>query len=301
MLDSLLDLRIFTRVVGTGSLSAAGRELNLSLAVVSKRLAALEERLGTRLINRTTRRLNTTEEGGALYERALHILAEVEEAEAVVTHGQTEPRGLLRVTAPAAFGRRHVASVALSLTRRHAGLRVDLDLTDRVVDLVDSGIDVAIRLGALQDSSLIARKLADNSRVVVCSPAYLAEMGEPQRPEELAGHRCLVFADGAGVWNFAGPQGPVAQKVAGPLRTNDGEAAHAWALAGAGLVLKSIWDVADDLAAGRLRRVLSDWKTDGAAIYAVYPTSRHLSTKVRVFVEAMTAWLRGSSQPVAKG
>lgn len=300
MLDSLPDLRIFTRVVATGSLSAAGRELNLSLAVVSKRLAALEERLGTRLINRTTRRLAVTEEGTVLFERALRILADVEDVETLITEGRSDPRGLLRVTAPLSFGRRHVAPVLQSLTEKYPGLTADLELTDRVVDLVEGGFDVAIRLGMLPDSSLLARKLADNNRVVVGSPAYLSRMGEPQTPRDLVRHRCLLFAGGGSSWTFTGPEGPVIQKVGGALRTSDGETAHAWALSGAGLVLKSIWDVADDLEAGRLVRVLSGWRTDAAAIHAVYPAGRHLSARVRVFIDAMASRLR-KSLPAGSG
>lgn len=300
-MENLTDLRIFVRVVSSGSLSAAAREMNLSLAVVSKRLAILEERLGCRLVNRTTRRLSITDEGLVLHQRAMRILADVDETMDLLAHGRREPRGLLRVTAPVGFGRRHVAPVALDLSRTYAGLRVDLDLTDRVVDLVEGGFDVAVRLGTLPDSSLIGRKLADNRRVVVAAPAYLAEMGEPGLPTDLVGHRCLLFADNAGIWTFDGPGGPVTQRVSGPLHSNDGEVAHAWALAGGGLVLKSVWDVACDLREGRLRRVLAGWEAGAAPIHAVFPPGRHLSVRVRVFIEAMAARLKEAAAGIGMG
>ncbi len=296
MIENLTDLRIFTRIVATGSLSQAGRELNLSLAVVSKRLAALEDRLGVRLINRTTRRLNATQEGVEFFERCQRILADLEEAEAAVTTGREQPKGLLRVTAAIAFGRRRVAPAIVEFSRRHPEVQVDLELTDRTVDLVDSGIDVAIRAGALQDSSLIARKLVGNYRVVVASPDYLVRRGRPEIPEDLARHDCLNFSALGDVWTFIGPNGPFQIRLDTRLRTNDGEVGHEWALAGAGLVMKSIWDVGDDIAAGRLVRVLADWPSPAAAIHALYPTSRHLSAKVRSFVDFLGETLRAADR-----
>jgi DNA-binding transcriptional LysR family regulator len=292
MIDNLTDLRVFTRIVATGSLSQAGRELNLSLAAVSKRLAALEDRLGVRLINRTTRRLAVTQEGGEFFARCQRILADLEEAEAAVTTGRESPKGLLRVTAAVAFGRRRVAPVIVGFAERHPDIQVDLELTDRMVDLVDSGIDVAIRTGALTDSSLIARKLVDNHRVVVASPAYLARRGAPRTPADLTQHQCLNFSALGDIWPFVGPDGPFQIKIDARLRTNDGEVGHEWALEGAGLVMKSIWDVCDDLAAGRLVRVLPEWRSPTAAIHAIYPTSRHLSSKVRSFVDYLGEHLR---------
>ena len=294
MIDNLTDLRIFTRIVATGSLSQAGRELNLSLAVVSKRLAALEDRLGVRLINRTTRRLNPTQEGAEFFERCQRILLDLEEAEAAVTTGRESPRGLLRVTGGFAFGRRRLAPAIVAFADRYPEIQVDLDLTDRMVDLVDSGIDIAIRAGALQDSSLIARKLVGNYRVVVASPGYLAQHGTPLVPDDLTRHRCVNFSALGDIWTFIGPNGPFQIKLDARLRTNDGEVGHEWALAGAGLVMKSIWDVDDDIKAGRLVRVLTDWPSPAAAIHALYPTSRHLSAKVRCFVDYLAEHLRAA-------
>jgi DNA-binding transcriptional LysR family regulator len=292
VIDNLIDLRVFTRIVATGSLSQAGRELNLSLAAVSKRLAALEDRLGVRLINRTTRRLAVTQEGSDFFARCQRILADLEEAEAAVTTGRESPKGLLRVTAAVAFGRRRVAPAIVGFADKHPDIQVDLELTDRMVDLVDSGLDVGIRAGALADSSLIARKLVDNHRVVVASPAFLARHGTPRTPADLAHFQCLNFSAIGDIWPFVGPDGPFQIRIDARLRTNDGEVGHEWALAGAGLVMKSIWDVCDDLAAGRLIRVLPEWQSPAAAIHAVYPTSRHLSAKVRSFVEYLGEHLR---------
>jgi len=294
LIDNLTDLRIFNRIVATGSLSQAGRELNLSLAVVSKRLAALENRLGVRLINRTTRRLNATQEGLEFSERCQRILLDLEEAEAAVTTGRESPKGLLRVTAAVGFGRRRIAPAIVGFAERYPDILVDLDLTDRTVDLVDCGIDVAIRTGALQDSSLIARKLVGNYRVVVASPAYLARHGTPIVPDDLTRHQCLNFSALGDTWSFIGPNGPFQIRVATRLKTNDGEVGHEWALAGGGLVMKSIWDVGDDIKTGRLVRVLADWPSPAAAIHALYPTSRHLSAKVRSFVDYLGDHLRAA-------
>jgi DNA-binding transcriptional LysR family regulator len=294
LIDNLTDLRIFTRIVSTGSLSQAGRELNLSLAVVSKRLAALEDRLGVRLINRTTRRLNATQEGTEFFERCQRILLDLEEAEAAVTTGRESPKGLLRLTAAVGFGRRRLAPAIVGFAERHPDILIDLDLTDRTVDLVDSGIDIAIRTGALRDSSLIARKLVGNYRVVVASPDYLARHGVPATPADLAHHACVNFSALGDIWTFIGPNGPFQVKIEARLRTNDGEVGHEWALAGAGLVMKSIWDVGDDIKAGRLVRVLADWPSPAAAIHALYPTSRHLSAKVRSFVDYVGEHLRAA-------
>ena len=296
LIENLTDLRIFTRIVATGSLSQAGRELNLSLAVISKRLAALEDRLGVRLINRTTRRLAATQEGAEFFERCQRILADLDEAEAAVTTGREQPKGLLRITAAAAFGRRQVAPAVVAFSRQYPEVQVDLELTDRQVDLVDSGLDVAIRAGALQDSSLIARKLVGNYRVVVASPDYIERRGAPATPQELAQHDCLNFSALGDTWTFIGPDGPFQIHIPSRLRTNDGEVGHEWALAGAGLVMKSIWDVGDDMAAGRLVRVLADWPSPAAAIHALYPTSRHLSAKVRSFVDFLGAHLRAEDR-----
>jgi DNA-binding transcriptional LysR family regulator len=193
MLDDINELRTFVTVVAAGSLSAAAREMGLALSVVSKRLASLERRTGTRLIARSTRRLAATEEGLDLYERAQRILAEIDQAEAALTSGQLEPQGLLRVSAPIAFGRAHVSPVCRDLVRTHPTLAIDLQLTDRLVDLIEEGIDVAVRIGPPKNSQLVMRKLIDDYRIVVASPEYLRRRGTPAAPTELEAHDCVHY------------------------------------------------------------------------------------------------------------
>ena len=205
MLDDIPELRTFVRIVGTGSLSAAGREMGLALSVVSKRLATLERRTEARLIARSTRRLALTEEGQELYERAQRILAEVDEAEAVLTHGRVEPQGVLRVSAPMALGRAHVSPVCRDLARAHPKVSIDLVLTDRLVEMIDEGMDVVVRIGAPIDSGLVMRKLVDNHRVVVGTPDYLERHGIPLTPADLVDHECLHFR---GVGSHLAPRGP---------------------------------------------------------------------------------------------
>lgn len=287
-MDPMSDMAVFVKVVGAGGLSAAARELGLSPAMVSKRLARLEARLGGRLLNRTTRRLRLTEEGARYYERAAQILAEVEEAEALVGAGRAAPRGTLRVSTPAAFGRRHVAPLIKAFAARYPDLRIYLDLDERIVDLVEEGFDVAIRIAELEDSALVARKLAPNRRVVCASPEYLRRHGTPAVPADLARHNCLIVTTRDSrhdVWPFAGPDGPQSVRVSGTLACNNGEVIRQWALDGLGLALKSTWDVGEDLSAGRLQAVLADYVPGGMSVYAVYPHRQYLPAKVKAFVE----------------
>src|SRR5919109_4663415 len=205
--DSLQEMTIFARVVGTGSLSAAARDLGMSPAVVSRRLASLEARLGVRLVNRTTRSLHLTDEGAAYYETCSRVLADIQEAEAVVSAGRAEPRGILRVALPASFGNQHVAPLVPRFAERYPEVQLALSLSDRSVNLVEEGFDLAIRIADLADSSLAARKLAPNRRVVCASPAYLARHGTPRSPEELAKHNCLTTTDFATNWDYRAPDG----------------------------------------------------------------------------------------------
>ncbi len=287
-MDPVSDMAVFVKVVGAGALSAAARELGLSPAMVSKRLSRLEARLGGRLLNRTTRRLSLTEEGARYYERAAQILAEVEEAEALVGAGRVAPRGTLRVSTPAAFGRRHVAPLVKEFAARYPELRIYLDLDERIVDLVEDGFDVAIRIAELEDSALVARKLAPNRRVVCASPDYLRRHGTPATPADLARHNCLVVAtrdSRQDLWPFVGPDGPQAVRVSGTLACNNGEVIRQWALDGLGLALKSTWDVGEDLCEGRLQAVLAEHVPGGMSVYAVYPHRQYLPAKVKAFVD----------------
>lgn len=293
MADNLFDMLVFVRVVEAGSLSGAARDLRLSLAVVSRKLARLEERLGVRLANRTTRTLTLTEEGATYHARCTRILAEIEEAEMEVTRGRDTAIGLLKVTATFAFGRRRLAPLLREFQSRHPGLHVRLDTSDTVANIVEGGYDLAIRFGALADSSLIARQLAPNVRVICGAPAYLDRRGRPVRIEDLLGHTCIVYGDPPlDDWTFA--DGTVVH-VRGGLTTNDGELAHAWALDGAGLVMKSIWDVKDDIDAGRLEVVLPGQPLPASPIHAVYPHNRHAAAKVRLCVEFLSEALKRQS------
>ncbi|TMG84388.1 MAG: LysR family transcriptional regulator [Betaproteobacteria bacterium] len=288
MLDDINELRTFVSVVAARSLSAAAREMDLALSVVSKRLAALERRTGIRLIARSTRRLAPTEEGLDLYERAQRILAEVDQAEAALTSGQAEPQGLLRVSAPVAFGRLHVGPVCGALVREYRMLSIDLVLTDRLVDLIEEGVDVVVRIGPPQDSQLVMRKLIDDYRIVVGAPGYLQERGTPATPADLEAHDCVHYRGVGARWRLVSLTGEAVEVQADSrLRSNSGEAALDWALAGYGLVMNSWVDVKDYLRSGRLVHVLPEWRSDPAPVCALFPSRRQLPIRVRVFVDAM--------------
>lgn len=293
MTADLQDMELFVRAVAAGSLSAAGRELGLSPAVASKRLARLEARLGARLLQRSSRRLSLTD-GGALYlERCQAILADVAEAEDLLGGDDAQLRGTLRVSATSGLGRRWVGPVVAAFAAAHPELAVHLSLTDRVVDLVEAGVDCAVRVGPLVDDRVIARKLADNRRVVCATPAYLKAHGTPRTPADLAGHACLVLTAGTALhadWRFRPPQGAATHvRVRGRLVSDNGQQVHDWMLAGHGLARRSIWDVADDLASGRLVEVLRDWSDEDAPISVIYASRRHLPRRTRLFIDALAA------------
>ena len=282
MADELIQMRVFVHVVEAGSLSAAARELGLSPAVVSRRLAALEQRLGVRLINRTTRSLALTDEGAAFHARCLRIVADIEDAETQAAVGARAASGELRVTSTVAFARR-LSPLLYEFQRLHEGVRVRLHASDAVVNIVDGGFDLAVRFGTLTDSSLIARELAPNRRVICASPDYLDRRGRPADPQELVHHDCVLMGEPAlAVWQFADG---TSVRVNGAFASNDGEIAHLWAVQGAGLVLKSIWDVQADLAAGRLEVVLDAHPLACAHIHAMYPHRRFVAPKVRLCVD----------------
>jgi DNA-binding transcriptional LysR family regulator len=290
MSDSFLDMLVFVRVVDAGSLSGAARELRFSLAVVSRKLARLEERLGVRLINRTTRSLTLTEEGARFYDRCVRILAEVDDAEMEAASGRDTAIGLLRVTSTFAFGCRWLAPLLQEFQALHPGLHVHLDTEDTVTNIIEGGYDLAIRFGALADSSLIARQLAPNMRYICGAPAYLAERGRPKSIEDLLSHEVITFGNPPNShWTFADGQ---SLTVTGKFSTNNGELAHRWAVNGAGLVLKSIWDVHDDLTAGRLEIVLPEMRLPAAPIHAVFPHNRLTAAKIRLCVEFLAMRLK---------
>jgi LysR family transcriptional regulator, transcriptional activator for dmlA len=294
VLDDLNELRTFRRILALGSLSAAAREMGVGLAVVSKRLAALERRAGVRLVNRTTRRLSATEDGTALLAYVERALDEIDAAEARLTRGRTDPHGLLRVSAPISFGRIHLAPVAAELVAANPYLDVELQLDDRIVDLVEERIDIAVRIGPPRDSTAVMRKLADNRRILVAAPAYLDRRGRPRTPDETEGHVWLRYGDGAAPLRLEGPADRVVELPArARLRADNGDVVTDWAVGGCGLMMKSEIDVRAELRDGRLERVLPGWATAPAPIYALMPSARHLATKTRAFLEAVAARLDG--------
>jgi DNA-binding transcriptional LysR family regulator len=286
MANTLQEITVFARIVGTGSLSAAARDLGMSPAVVSRRLAALEARLGVRLLNRTTRSLHLTDEGAAYYETCNRVLADIEEADAAVTAGRAEPRGVLRVALPASFGHQHVAPLVPRFAERYPDVQLALSLSDRTVNLIEEGFDLAVRIADLADSSLAARKLAPNRRVVCASAAYLARHGEPRKPEDLLKHNCLS-TDFTMNWDYRDADGtPGTVRVTGRYACDNWEVLREWALAGLGVALKSTWDVRRHLEDGSLVSLLSGYTfASDVAIYAVYPHRRHLPAKTRAFIE----------------
>ncbi len=287
MSDSLGEMSVFSKVVATGSLSAAGRDLGVSTAAVSRKLAALEARLGVRLLNRTTRRLSLTDEGARYHEACTRILAEIDEAEAAASEQRVEPQGVLKVALPASFGHIHIAPLVPPFAARYPKVRLQLSLSDRTVNLVEEGFDVAIRIAELEDSSLAARRLAPNRRVVCASPEYLRRHGVPRVPADLAAHNCLTATDFQMTWEYKGPDGERgAVRVAGRYACDNWEVLRDWAVAGLGVALKSTWDVRRYLENGALVALFPgyDFGTD-VAIYAVYPHRRYLPAKTRVFID----------------
>lgn len=296
MADTLFDMQVFIRVVAAGNLSGAARGLRLSLAVVSRSLARLEERLGVRLANRTTRTLTLTEEGARFHARCARILAEIADAEMEATSGRDTAAGVLRVTSSFAFSSRWLAPLLREFQALHPGLHVHLDTTDMVTNIVESGYDLAIRFGALADSSLIARQLAPNIRAICAAPSYLDRRGRPKTIEDLLEHDCITFGDPPlDHWTFSDGR---SVHVSGPLSTNNGELAHRWALEGAGLTLKSIWDTSGDIEAGRLEIVLPKARFPAAPIHAVFPHNRLTAAKVRLCVEFLAARLKAVKLPM---
>jgi DNA-binding transcriptional LysR family regulator len=286
-MDKLAGMAVFARVVEARSFSAAATQLGMSRSAVSKAIAGLEDRLGARLLNRTTRRLALTEIGQAFYERCARIVAEAEEAELAVSRLQATPRGTLRVAAPVSFGTLHLAPALPDFMVRHPDLRVEIDLADRIVDLIEEGYDLALRIAALPDSSLVARRIADNHMVVCAAPSYWRRRGRPSEPRGLARHACITYAyhRTPNEWPFAGPDGRFTVRVDGPLMSNNGDLSLAAALAGLGVVMLPCFLCGSDLAAGRLEQVLGEWMPPPTGIHAVYPPGRHLSAKVRAFVD----------------
>lgn len=300
-MDRLAGMEVFAAVVEAKSFSAAARRLGLSKSAVSKQVGRLEQRLGAQLLNRTTRRLALTEAGTTFYEHCARIVAEAGEAELAVARHHGRPRGTIRINAPMTFGVMHIAPALADFAIENPELEVDMALDDRFVDLIEEGFDVAVRIGALADSSLIARTLAPVRFAVCGSPDYLRHHGTPAAPADLVHHNCLLYTYLATAeWRFEGPDGNLAVRVQGDFRANNGEVLRELALAGRGLVLTPTFLVGEDLGSGRLRSVLGAYRVPETAVHAVYPQRRYLSPKVRAFVDFVAArfgpepyWERG--------
>ncbi len=293
-MDKLKAMETFVAVAGRGSLAATARAEGVAPAIIGRRLDALEELLGVKLMVRTTRRITLTHEGSAYLEDCQRLLAEIAGAEAAVSAGGIRPKGHLRLTAPAGFGRRHVAPLVPLFRERHPEGTISLNLSDRVIDLAAEGYDCAVRVGDLPDSSLVSVRLADNRRLCVASPRYLQRHGRPQQPQELARFDCLVLSSDASQtrgWAFQlpGSDGRPGELVylrpSGPLDCSDGQVLYEWCLAGFGIAWRSIWEVEADIAAGRLVTLLDDYAAAPNGIYAVFPQRKHLALRVRLWID----------------
>ena len=287
-MDRMAAIEAFVKVSETKSFTEAAARLGQSKSAISRHISALETELGARLFHRSTRTLALTEAGQSYYERMARILSDVEEANRAVTQLQAAPRGRLRVNAPMSFGFLHLAGVLPEFMARYPEVSIDLVMNDRFVDLVDEGFDVAVRIGGMADSSLIAKKLGPIRRVICASPDYLQKRGVPQTPDDLRGHECLCNTNGQSPheWTFVRPDGgswPV--DVRGTITANNGDALRVAALKGLGLTLVPTFIVGADLQAGHLVTVLDPYMVQKLSMHAVYPTSRHLSPKVRAFVD----------------
>ncbi|HMW18252.1 MAG TPA: LysR family transcriptional regulator [Accumulibacter sp.] len=287
-MDQLKQLLAFVNSAHRGSLSAAAQLEGVTPAVIGRRLDALEARLGVRLLLRTTRKLSLTFEGQAFLEDCQRILNDLANAEAAVSLGGIRANGHLKVSAPAGFGRRHVAPLVSAFMDANPDVSVRLDLTDRLVDLVNEGVDCAVRIGEMPDSTLASAKLGEMRRLVVASPGYLERHAAPQTPAQLSAHNCLSLGQQRG-WSLRqSPDGEViSYKVSGSFECNDGAVLHQWALAGKGLAWRSLWEVGEDLRQGRLVSVLDDYAAPPVGIHAVFPERRHLPLRVRLFIDRL--------------
>ncbi|PAT36913.1 LysR family transcriptional regulator [Vandammella animalimorsus] len=336
-MDKFKAIETFVRVASQGSLSAAARSEQVVPAIVGRRLDALEAHLGVKLLVRTTRRITLTREGAAFLEDCQRLLADWADAEASVSAGNVRASGSLRITAPAGFGRRHVAPLVPKFQALHPQLRISLNLSDRLVDLTGEGYDCAVRVGDLPDSSLVSIRLADNRRLCVAAPSYIAQHGQPRHPAELAQHNCLSLSSEASQsrgWAFSVPDEPAPPasaatasgqgrprqpgarreparhilyiKPRGGLDCSDGQVLHDWCLAGHGVAWRSLWEVQDDLAQGRLVQLLEAFAAPPNGIYAVLPERRHVPLRVRLWIDFLRQhygqphfWLRPKDAPNA--
>ena len=287
-MDRLKQIESFVAVASKGSLTAAAHAEGVAPAVIGRRIDALEARLGVKLLVRTTRRITLTHEGSAFLENCQRLLADLASAEASVSAGGVKASGHLRVTAPGGFGRRHVAPLVPRFLAEHAEVSLSLNLSDRVVDLVNEGFDCAVRVGDLPDSSLISVRLADNRRLCVAAPAYLKRAGVPKALQDLMRHQCLTLSSDASQtrgWAFSVDGKLTHLRPGGRLDCSDGQVLHDWCLQGLGIAWRSTWEVEHEVAEGRLQVVLADFSAPPNGIYAVFPHARHLPLRVRLWID----------------
>ncbi|WP_338758903.1 LysR family transcriptional regulator [Massilia sp. METH4] len=297
--DGTSDMQFFVLVARLGSLAAAARAIDLTPPAATKRLAALEARLGVRLVNRTTRSLSLTSEGETYLRHATRILADVREMEDVVSQGRATPRGLLRVNATLGFGRTVIAPLVSQFAQRYPDVEVQVEVTDRPVDLVESGFDLAIRFGELPDKRLNARRILSNRRFLCASPGYLERHGTPATLADLASHRCIIHRqndDAYGIWRFMHRDHSEAVKVHGALSSNDGDIVLGWALDGHGILIRSEWDLAKYLDSGRLRVVLPEFRLPAADLFVYYPSRRNQPVRARAFIDFLADHFKGARQ-----
>lgn len=291
-MDKFKQLESFVAVAALGSLSAAARAQDIAPTMMSRRLDALEARLGVKLFVRSTRRLSLTSEGALFLEEAQRILRDLAEAEAQVAQGGTRPSGPLRISAPAGFGRRHIAPLLPDFLERYPDISITLDLSDRLVDLIDERYDCAIRIGDLDNSQYVGIRLADNRRVIVASPDYLNRFGRPNTPDDLVNHNCLSFGTQGNQsrgWLLKQEGHVKACRVKGTMSSSDGSVLHAWALAGCGLAWRSLWEVRQDIDEGRLVTVLDEFAAPPNGIFALMPERRHIPPRLQVFTDMLKA------------
>ena len=291
-MDKLKQLETFVSVAQRGSLTGAARALGLAPAIIGRRLDALEARLGVKLLLRTTRRLSLTNEGSAFLEDCQRLLADLANAEASVSAGGVQASGHLRVTAPAGFGRRHIAPLVPLFRELHPEVTISLNLSDRLVDIAVEGFDCAVRVGDMPDSDLVSVRLADNRRLCVATPAFLARHGRPQQPSDLSRFDCLTLSSDASQtrgWAFQLPKGDGFEvaylRPSGPMDCSDGQVLHDWCLRGLGIAWRSTWEVESEVAAGTLEAVLESFAAPPNGIYAVFAHAKHLPLRVRLWID----------------
>jgi DNA-binding transcriptional LysR family regulator len=293
-MDKFQEMRVFAGVVEAGSFVGASDALEISKPAVSRYVADLETRLGVRLLHRTTRKLSLTEEGEVFYSRCRELLANIEEAEAEITSRSGHATGQLKVSAPVSFGLLHLAPLWAEFMARHSQVMLDVTLSDRMVDLVEEGFDLAVRIARLPSSSLISRKLSSTQIVLCASPDYLKAHGTPRHPTELAGHRVVAYSllTAGEAWEFDGPDGRVSVKVEPTMRTNSGDTCRAVALRHQGVIRQPSFLIGDDLLSGALVEIMPEYRASEFGIYAVYPTRKHVLPKVRLLIDYLVDALK---------